>query len=334
MLQATQVLGPEDQRRFCAAPGFGALSREAMVQQRPDAQWMLVDSQGIVAARCSLWWSAAPPLPGQRLGLIGHYGARDQETAARLLHCACDQLTAQDCTMAVGPMDGNTWQNYRFIIERGAEPIFFLEPDNPEDWPAHFIANGFTVLARYYSSMNDDLDQQDPDLEAIAARLEAQGLIIRPLCLTGLDNELARIHALSLLSFRDNFLFTPIGLPEFLAQYRGLRSSVRPELILVAEQHGQTVGYLFAVPDLLQAKRGQVIDTFIIKTLASHPDLQGAGLGRLLAARCHQVARSQGFRRAIHALMEDRSRARNISDHIARPMRRYALFARPLGTRS
>jgi GNAT superfamily N-acetyltransferase len=135
------------------------------------------------------------------------------------------------------------------------------------------------------------------------------------------------------VSFRANLLFTPLGLEEFLAQYRALRSYVRPELILVAEQHGQTVGYLFAVPDLLQAKRGQTIDTFVIKTLATHPDLKGAGLGRLLAARCHQAARALGFRRAIHALMEERSRARNISDHIARTMRRYALFARPLGRR-
>jgi len=112
-----------------------------------------------------------------------------------------------------------------------------------------------------------------------------------------------------------------------------LRTFVRPELILVAERRDQAVGYLFAIPDHLQAKRGQAIDTFIIKTLATHPAWKGSGLGRLLAARCHQTARALGFRRAIHALMEDRSRARNISDHIARPMRRYALFARPLGTR-
>jgi len=29
-------------------------------------------------------------------------------------------------------MDGSTWHRYRLPTERGAEPTFFLEPDNPE----------------------------------------------------------------------------------------------------------------------------------------------------------------------------------------------------------
>lgn len=333
MFQPIAVHAPDDQRHFCTAPDFPPLSPERVAALRPDAQWLLVDVLGAVAARCSLWWTRTPPLEGQRLGLIGHYAARDADAAARLLELACQDLAGRCCTLAVGPIDGNTWQNYRLITERGDEPVFSLEPDNPDDWPAHFTGSGFAVVARYYSSLNDDLAQQDPAVDEIAARLHAQGVSVRPLHLGDLDNELRRIHALSLLSFRDNFLFTPLGLDEFLGQYRALRQCVRPELILIAERRGEAVGYVFAVPDILQARRGQAIDTFIIKTLASHPNLKGAGLGRLLAARCHQVARGLGFRRAIHALMEEGSRARNISGHIARPMRRYALFARPLGTR-
>jgi predicted N-acetyltransferase YhbS len=150
---------------------------------------------------------------------------------------------------------------------------------------------------------------------------------VRPLRLAELSEELSRIHALSIESFRDSFLFTPISREDFLAQYVGLEKYVRPELVLVAEQHERMIGYVFAVPDLLQTPT----DTIIIKTLAVHPDFHTAGVGRLLAGLCHQAAYALGYRRAIHALMLDTSAARALSQRIAEPMRRYALFGRSLG---
>jgi predicted N-acetyltransferase YhbS len=144
------------------------------------------------------------------------------------------------------------------------------------------------------------------------------------------EDELRAIHALSLASFGQNFLYTPVGEDEFLAQYRGVREYVRPELVLIAERDGQLIGFLFMIPDLLQAQRGQSIDTVIFKTMAVHPELRGTGLGGLLMGLGHEAAHRLGYRRAIHALMHAANPSRRISDHTARTIRRYTLFARPL----
>jgi GNAT superfamily N-acetyltransferase len=295
---------------------------------------MLVDAAGGVLARCSLWWTATPPHADHRLGLLGHYAARDSASAAVLLQRACEELQAHGCTLAVGPMDGNTWQRYRLLTERGPEPIFFLEPDNPDDWPGHFTDNGFTALAQYYSALNTNLAEHDPRIPEMARRLDAQGFVLRPLRLDQFEEELRRIHAVSLASFAHNFLYTPIAEEDFVAQYRPVRDYVRPELVLIAEQDGRPAGYVFALPDLLQARRGQRVDTVIVKTLAVHPDHGGAGLGGLLTARCHEAARRLGYTRAIHALMHETNKSRRISGHTARTIRRYTLFARPLGDRA
>jgi GNAT superfamily N-acetyltransferase len=195
----------------------------------------------------------------------------------------------------------------------------------------HFLANQFTVLAYYYSALNTNLDRPDPGLEDVARDVESRSIRIRPIDLQKLlPAELDRLYELSLICFREGFLFTPLPREDFIAQYRELASFVRPELVLLAELGERLVGYIFAIPDWLQAQRGAVIDTFIIKTLAVHPDYHGAGVGRLLAARCHEIARGLGYRRAIHALMIDTSGARKLSNPIAQPMRRYALFARKL----
>jgi GNAT superfamily N-acetyltransferase len=330
MYQPLEAITVDDRTRLCSLPCPSALTPDLLARQRPDASWMLLDDAGSVAARCSLWWKAAPPHGEERLGLIGHYAARNAEAAAQLLRLACQRLAEQHCTLTVGPMDGNTWQRYRLLTERGDEPAFFLEPDNPDDWPAHFTSNGFTPLAQYYSALNSDLADCDLRAENAAALFDKRNMTLRTLHMDRFEEELRRIHALSLAGFAGNFLYTPISAEDFVAQYLGVKPYVRPELVLIAEQHGQAIGFIFAIPDMLQARRGQSIDTVIIKTMAVHPDHAGAGLGTLLMARCEQAAGTLGYHRAIHALFHEANPSGKISRHTAKVIRRYILFAKRL----
>ncbi|MEY2880581.1 MAG: hypothetical protein RLZZ15_2961, partial [Verrucomicrobiota bacterium] len=142
--------------------------------------------------------------------------------------------------------------------------------------------------------------------------------------------ELGRIFEVSVISFRENYLYTPLGREEFIGQYRALQAKVRPEFVLLAEQAGRPIGYVFAIPDYAEAQRGAPVTTLIVKTLAVLPGRACAGLGALLLAEVHAAAARSGFRRAIHALMHESNRSRNLSAHYARTIRRYTLFSRRL----
>jgi GNAT superfamily N-acetyltransferase len=322
---------PDDLPRFCAAAGY-PLQPEAVSRQAPDFSCLVEGGTGRApVARCSLWWQQTPAYEKHKVGYLGHYAVADPAAAPVLLAFAGQRLAAEGCTLAVGPVDGNTWQRYRLLTERGTEPPFFLEPDNPDDWPGQFTAAGLTPLAQYYSALNSDLTAEDERLTERAREIANQGITIAPLRAERFDEEMRRVHALSLLSFRDNFLYTPISAADFLAQYAPLRPHMRPDLVLLAERHGELIGYIFAIPNLLQAQRGQPLDTVIVKTMAVHADHGGLGLGGVLMARCHQAARAAGFTRAIHALFHESNRSGRISRHTARVIRRYTLFARPLG---
>jgi GNAT superfamily N-acetyltransferase len=248
-----------------------------------------------------------------------------------LLNRACGELAAQGRTLAVGPIDGNTWQRYRFITERGDEPRFFLEPDNPDEWPGYFRQAGFTPLAEYHSALNTDLKVKDERIAQTRQSLREEGITLRTLDMNHFEKELRRLHALSLVGFRDNFLYTPISEEEFLTQYRSIRPHVRPEFVILAEKVSRLVGFIFAIPDLYQAARGVRIDTAIVKTMAVHPDHAGKGLGGLLMDLVHQAIHQAGYARAIHALMHADNRSGLISKHTARTFRRYTLFAKPIG---
>ncbi|MFA6287686.1 MAG: GNAT family N-acetyltransferase [Opitutaceae bacterium] len=281
-------------------------------------------------AEAWLWWTQVPTLAGERLGVIGKFSADSSEASAAVLAQACDVLRGRGCTLAVGPMNGNTWRSYRLVTEAGEEPPFLLEPVNPEEWPGWWRAAGFEPLAEYYSTATEDLAARDPRLDSVAARMTAAGVTIRPLDPAHFEEELGRIYDVSVVSFQANYLYTPLPQEAFFAQYRAIRSQVRPELVLLAEQAGGPVGYVFTVPDYAQAKRGLPVTTCIVKTLAVLPGRAYAGLGALLLGEVHEAARRLGFTRAIHALMHETNQSRNLSAHYAKTIRRYTLFSKRL----
>ncbi|HEY5792125.1 MAG TPA: hypothetical protein VIS74_02430 [Chthoniobacterales bacterium] len=299
-------------------------------QQQADAHLAVLDPDQFEVARGSLWWTHAPPHPGHRPGILGHFAAASLEAARKLLDGACERLREAGCTLAIGPMDGNTWRKYRLVTEPGTEPPFFLEPANPPEWPGYFVSAGFAVLATYTSSLNSDLSKRDPRADRAAERLRKAGVAIRPLDPADFADELRKIHAVSAVSFTHNFLYTELAESTFLAQYLPIQSKVRPELVLLAEHEGRPVGYLFAIPDFAQAQRGETIDTVIGKTLAVLPGKSYGGLGVVLTDELQRTAHRLGYRRVIHALQHEQNNVRNMSEFYGPVMRRYALFARAL----
>jgi GNAT superfamily N-acetyltransferase len=326
-------LGPHDPDPSMACDRGVSLVPPADRQLHAPGLHLLATSRGSLVARCSCWWRDTPSLDTQRSGVIGHYAAADADAGALLLSRACDRLAANGCAIAIGPMDGTTWRRYRFVVERGPEPAFFLEPDNPDDWPQHWSSAGFSSLADYFSAANDNLEVEDPRTAEASSRLADKGIAIRPFDPGRADDELRRIFALSLAAFSRNFLYTPISEAEFLAQNNAVLPFVRPELILLAEKDDALAGLVFALPDALQARRGATVDTSILKTLAVHPSWLGMGLGGVLTDLVHRSARQLGFRRVIHALIHQTNLSGKISGRYARVIRRYALFSRALGGR-
>jgi len=309
-------------------PPFNAAQ---FASERADVHLYAVSAGGDAEARCSLWWNRVPASQQHRVGVIGHYASSSYEAAELLLAAATERLRAARCTIAIGPMNGNTWRSYRFVLERGDHPPFFMEPSNPPEWPLQFEKSGFSPLAWYFSALNSDLSRDDPRLDAMEQKIAAAGVVIRS-ANSDLGSELAGIYSVSRVSFRNNFLYTEIPEAEFRAMYEPVLPVARPELVLIAERDGQCVGYLFAIPDFAQRARGVAVDTFIIKTVSTLPAPELRGLGSLLVARAQQIGHRLEFRRCIHALMFEDNTSLKISRHYASVMRKYALYAKALAT--
>ena len=231
------------------------LDADTFRQTRPSCHLALLDAGGKLVARCSLWRANDAQGDPTPTGLIGHYAAADADVGRELLRHAVDRHRAEGRERVVGPVDGSTWHHYRFLTERGTEPVFFLEPDNPDDWLRHFTTTGFVPFATYVSVLNTDLSQVDPRSDHRRDELKRNGITIRTVNLERFDCELSAIHELSLAAFARNLLYSPIGLEEFVASYAPIRSHVVPELVLPAERDGHLVGFVFGIPNLMEREQ-------------------------------------------------------------------------------
>lgn len=263
-------------------------------------------------------------------GLVGHYAARDAAAGTSLLQHAAAELRAAGAVRLLGPMNGSTWQRYRFALPpapgEAVEPPFLGEPVNPTAYPAHFTAAGFRQAAAYESRISEDITTANPRAAAGEAAIAERGITVAPIDLARFDEELRDLHALSLRAFRGNRYYSPIDAQSFDALYRPMRDVIDPGHVLLARgPEGQLAGYVFAYVDPL-GRRGGRPYRLVVKTLATDPDWQGLGLGAVLVERLHEAARGQGLQAVVHALMHADNNSVKISAHTARVFRRYALY--------
>lgn len=296
----------------------------------PDSRRVLANAIGQTVGTCSLWWRATPGYRNHRVGLIGQFHAEDSDTARLLLTDACRELRQAGCTLALGPIDGNTWNSYRLVTQSDGAPPFFLEPSYPPEFVGYFLENGFACKLSYYSCLQEHLDQPDPLGDRLAREMQDRGIGLRSLRLENFAAELCNLHALASICFRGHDLYQELPLDDFLRMYRPLQALIDPELLLLAERNSRPVGFAFAIPDILERQRTGVARTLILKTLGVVPENLTTGLGYHLLATLRQRAAAAGFERMILALMRETDYFNRHQRSLGTPFRRYGLFARKL----
>ncbi len=310
-----KVLYPEDSPRFRSG-------------NDPAKQWLegcfVLLKDGEPKGRFAWYENPQLILDGKTIGMIGSYECSDDPDDAKfLLDHAVSLSRNRKHAFIVGPMEGSTWNNYRFT-ESGEAPPFFMEPYHHAYYAEQFRTFGFTPLAHYVSRLDVGLNTDLTELENLEKSLLAQGANIRHPDLSHADEEFLRLAHFNNEAFQDNFLFSPIPPKEFVGKYVPYVSYFDPELIIIVEnQKGEIEALSFSLPDHFDPEK----KTFIVKTLVRKKDSPFRGIGRYLSMKTYAIARKKGYQRAIHAFMIRENHSVGISgDFAGEDFKHHTLF--------
>lgn len=238
---------------------------------------------------------------------LGYYESISEMSVAMLIFDTVKEYCKDEgYTRMIGPINGSTWNSYRFQTY-GDESTFFLEDNHLAYYHQQWKECGFDTLAKYRS---DKIVLGDRNI----VKDHSDYLAKRQITISTLENrnlveEIEKIGKLSLDSFTNNYLFSPVSIEKFTLKYSRVQPYIDPRYVLVAEQEGELVGYVFAIPNYLdKSKKG-----LIIKTLARANKAICAGLGTVLTSVLIAKANQEEYDYIINAYYHDDNISGNIS---------------------
>ncbi|MEK7628368.1 MAG: GNAT family N-acetyltransferase [Patescibacteria group bacterium] len=197
-----------------------------------------------------------------------------------------------------GPINFNSWQEFRCITRDSGAPPFFLEPalhERSEIWRGH----GFMPKVSYLS-LGQSVQQ------APFGDRETPGITIERLTPSMAFQAVPGLHSVALDAFGSTWDFIPISLAEFSYLYQPALAQSGTFLILVARDEQQKiVGFFVGAPDVYD--KGQ--KTLVLKSVAVLRSHKRQGVGTALFLAVHRFALAQGFDRYIYSTMQDENMA-------------------------
>lgn len=273
--------------------------------------YVLVEDTKAIA-RCALYLKPGLEVNGKKACTIGSFESIDDADAVTfLLATVSKEAKSRGFEFVVGPMEGSTWNNYRFS-DHNRHTNFFMEPYHHDYYGNLWESCGLEPIARYISNLDTHLTFDDDRISKWEERYKENGAIFRSIDLENLETDLLKLAQFNNEAFKENFLFTPIAPSDFVKKYAQLKQYFDPELIwIVEDQAGEIQAISFSIPDYLDTSG----KTLIIKSLARKKDTPFRGIGSYLAGKTYQIAAKRNFERVIHALMIHDNNSVSISNN-------------------
>ncbi len=299
-LEVQKKLYPESKNKF--------LSKNSPERNHLKSCYVLSENN-IPKARFAYYENYYLKYKNKRACCIGSYECiNNSEIAEKIIKFAIELARKNGFEYLIAPMEGSTWDNYRFSIHND-KANFFMEPEHHTYYNQQFTENGFEEIAHYYSNIDKNPTFDDDLIFETEKCIKNKGGIIRHIDINDFENELYKIAKFSIESFKNNFLYTPITPEYFVRKYINYKHIFIPELIQIIEKDDEIQGLTFALPNLADPDKKSIIG----KTVARKQDSPFSGIGNYFAANMNKTALQFGYSEVIHALIISDNASRKIS---------------------
>lgn len=201
----------------------------------------------------------------ENIGFFGFFECvNDQAVADALFSTAKQWLKQRGVEAMRGPACPSSNDEFGLLVEGFDKPPAILMPYNPPYYAELIERAGFQGIKDLYAY---ELRKETAISERLVRISEMvrrkEGLTFRSLNMKDFDNEVARIRNLINRGWQYNWGSVPMTEEEFRFVAKNLKPLVVPELVIIAEQKGEPIGFALSLPDFNQAliynKKGRLL---------------------------------------------------------------------------
>ena len=310
-------------------------SQKIMIE-RPLEIVIFNDESNIVIGSLYLWHNR-PDYNGRKTSYIGNVNIYEKyrKDEEQLFNKVFEELKKEGIEIIIGPLNGTTWNTYRYVTEKGSRRQFLLEPWNEDYSVSLFEKLGFKPLAGYISTVMEGMDSDgrrnlNKKIEKLKKFDYYKDIKVESAENKDLLTVLNKVYDLTVEAFKNNFLYSELEREIFLKMYMSYEDKIIKKFFKMLYLGDELIGYVFGIPDYAELGYKGKIDTIILKTIAVSPIYNGKGMGYILINSLVEEAEKEGYENVIYALMHQSNVSKNIGLLLGNMLRKYTLFIKEL----
>ena len=310
-------------------------SQKIMIE-RPLEIVIFNDESNIVIGSLHLWHNR-PDYNGRKTSYIGNVNIYEKyrKDEEQLFNKVFEELKKEGIETIIGPLNGTTWNTYRYVTEKGNGRPFLLEPWNEDYSVSLFEKLDFKHLAGYISTVMEGMNSDgrknlNKKIEKLKKFDYYKDIKVESAENKDLLTVLNKVYDLTVEAFKNNFLYSELEREIFLKMYMSYEDKIIKKFFKMLYLGDELIGYVFGIPDYAELGYKGKIDTIILKTIAVSPIYNGKGMGYILINSLVEEAEKEGYENVIYALMHESNVSKNIGLLLGNMLRKYTLFIKEL----
>ena len=305
---------------------------QKIVIERPSEIVIFTDENNNIGGSLHLWHNR-PDYNGRKTSYIGNVNIYEKyrKDEEQLFNKVFEELKKEGIETIIGPLNGTTWNTYRYVTEKGSRKQFLLEPWNEDYSVSLFEKLDFKHLAGYISTVMEGMNSDgrknlNKKIEKLKKFDYYEDIRVESAENKDLLTVLNKVYDLTVEAFKNNFLYSELEREIFLKMYLSYEDKIIKKFFKMLYFKDELIGYVFGIPDYTELGYKGKIDTIILKTIAVSPEYNGKGMGYILINSLIEEAEKEGYENVIYALMHESNVSKNIGLLLGNMLRRYTLF--------
>ena len=310
-------------------------SQKIMIE-RPSEIVIFTDENNNIGGSLYLWHNRSD-YNGRKTSYIGNVNIYEKyrKDEEQLFNKVFEELKKEGIETIIGPLNGTTWNTYRYVTEKGNGRPFLLEPWNEDYSVSLFEKLGFKHLAGYISTVMEGMNSDgrknlNKKIEKLKKFDYYKDIKVESAENKDLLTVLNKVYDLTVEAFKNNFLYSELEREIFLKMYLSYEDKIVKKFFKMLYLRDELIGYVFGIPDYTELGYKGKIDTIILKTIAVSPEYNGKGMGYILINSLIEEAEKEGYENVIYALMHESNVSKNIGLLLGNVLRKYTLFIKEL----